>query len=330
MNTIELSEVIKNTDMYELACKTNAKIKFTDDEAAVVASLNEHFKEVGRTGCDANHEISSFVQKVINQTISNTPSELLDELFERGTIGEYDDFENVIAPKNALVSYEAAKGGNVARSYLDTTVLSPRTVNRQIETDISYADLERNGWKTVATITEYAMAEFQNAMFADIFASINDAIASGAENYLSLSGALPTQAEMDKIALYVSDRAEGGNGTVVALSKYIQAISKLTGFDSDAMKDEVHLNGRLGVYDGVSLFPVNGAKKLGNGNPLLQDKRIFGIAGKLGVLNMRGDVKVYQDMNNNTEKVHLMFKNFTYAWAFNDNVLENVIMAVAQ
>lgn len=326
MTNIELSEVIKNTDMYELACKTNAKIDLSDTEKELCSNLNEHFKQIGETGCDANHEIASFVQKVINQEIYDEPDELLDQLFDRGTIGEFDDFEAYSDPKNTLVSYEAAKGGNVDRSYLDITVVKPTYKNRQIETDISYADLRKNGWKTVAKITEYAMAEFKNAMFADIFAKINAMITSGAGNYLACAGTTPTQAEMDKIALYVNDRSS--DGVIVALSKYIQAASKLSGFNSEEMLNEIHRTGRLGMYDGVSMYPISGAKKLGNGNLLLQDKRIFGVAGKIGTLQMKGDVNVYQDMNNNAETVHLMFKNFTYGFAFNDTSLDKVFMAV--
>lgn len=326
MTNVELSEAIKNTNMYELACKTNAKMSLSDTETELCANLDEHFKEIGRTGCDSQHEIASFVQKVINQEIYNEPDELLDSLFDRGTIGEFDDFEAYADPKNTLVSYEAAKGGNVDRSYLDITVVRPTYKNRQIETDISYAELRRNGWKTVAKITEYAMAEFKNAMFADIFATINSTITSGADNYLACAGASPTQAEMDKIALYVNDRAS--DGVIVGLSKYIQAASKLAGFNSQEMLNEIHRTGALGVYDGVTMFPISGAKKLGNGNLLIQDKRIFGVAGKIGTLQMKGDVNVYQDMNNNTENVHLMFKNFTYGFAFNNTALDKVFMAV--
>ena len=40
---------------------------------------------------------------------------------------------------------------------------------------------------------------------------------------------------------------------------------------------------------------------------------------------MKGDIKVYQDMDNNKEVIHLMFKDFTYGYAFNAVALENVI-----
>ena len=94
------------------------------------------------------------------------------------------------------------------------------------------------------------------------------AIAFGAENYIAEADALPSQATMDALALYLNDR---GAGTVVALSKYIQAASKLTGFNSAEMLNEIHRTGRLGVYDGVSLYPVSAAKRQGDGSLLIPD-----------------------------------------------------------
>ncbi len=44
------------------------------------------------------------------------------------------------------------------------------------------------------------------------------------------------------------------------------------------------------------------------------DKRIYGIADKIGTLDMKGEIHVYQDMNNQGEKVHIMLKDFTYGF----------------
>ena len=43
-------------------------------------------------------------------------------------------------------------------------------------------------------------------------------------------------------------------------------------------------------------------------------KRIYGVAGKIGNLDMKGEIHTYQDMNNQSEKVHLMLKDFTYGF----------------
>ena len=215
---------IIDTNMYELACKTNAELDLTDSEKVTVSQLDAYFKKVGERGTDPEHEIAAFVRKAINEEIYSAPDELLDFLFNRDNIGEFDDFEGVTDPKNTLVAYETAKGANVKRSFLDIGVLTPQFFNLQIETDISYKDLRKNGWKSVATITEYAVATFKNKMFKIIFDKIDAGIANGAENYLNVGGAAMTQAASDALALYVNDRADG-DGVIVGKSAYIQQIN---------------------------------------------------------------------------------------------------------
>lgn len=328
MENIAVAELLQDTNMYELACKTvRSGFALSEAETDVKQKLDAYFKEVGRRGVDPNHEVAAFVQKVVNEEMYNAPDELLDYLFDQGTEGEYDAYEAVTTPKNTLIAHEAAYGGNVERSFLDISVLKPSYQNLQIETDISFADLERDGWKTVALVTEYAVAAFKNAMFKNIFSVVDAAIADGAENYITAGGATPTQAVADAVALYLQDRADG-EGVMVARSKYVQAISKLNGFVSDDMINEVHRTGRLGVYDGCSLVPISSAKKMGDGTGLIMDKRIFGIAGKIGTLNMKGEIKVYQVEDVNKEKIHLLFKHFTYGYAFNKDTLDNVVKVV--
>ena len=158
---VEIAEAIKDTNMYELACKTNAELDLTDSEKVTVSQLDAYFKKVGERGTDPEHEIAAFVKKAINEEIYNAPDELLDYLFNRDNIGEFDDFEGVTDPKNTLVAYETAKGANVKRSFLDIGVLKPAWFNLQIESDISYKDLRKNGWKSVAVLTENAVAAFK-------------------------------------------------------------------------------------------------------------------------------------------------------------------------
>lgn len=323
MAEYEFAELAKDVDMYGLALKTNRNMTLTATEKEAQQELDRYFKEVGSRGVDANCEIAAFTQEVINEEIYNTPDELLDMLFEQGDVGEFDDYELYTEPKNTLVAYEAAQGGNVERSFLDISLLKPTWKNRQIETDITFAELERGGWKSVSKISEFAVAAFKNALFKDVFDVIDAAIANGAENCIVIGGATPTQAAIDEAALYIQDRTD--NGLFIARSKYIQAISKMNGFVSEDMMNEINRTGRLGTYDGVSLMPISSAKKLGDGSHLIMDKRIFGIAGKIGKLNMKGSVKTYQEMNNSKEKLHLMFKNFSYGIAFNNSTLENVV-----
>ena len=131
---------------------------------------------------------------------------------------------------------------------------------------------------------------------------------------------------MDAMALYLMENSDGDK-TIVGLTKYIQAASKLTGFVSEDMKNEVHRTGLLGSYDGCDLFPINSTKKVGS-QLLVPDNRLFGVAGKIGTLDMKGDVHVYQDEDNNKEKIHIMIKDFTYGFSYNNDTLEKVCKMV--
>lgn len=269
MTQIEIAELVKDTSVCEIATKTVKKLNMTDNEKVVAEQLDEWARKIGETGHDPDHEIAAFITRTINEEFYDAPNELLDSMFDRGSIGEFDDYEAVIQPvKNTLIAHEAARGGNVEKSYLDFTTLKPTYRNRQVETQISYVDLRRSGWKSVALLTDYATRALENALFYDIFSVVDAAITSGAENYIAEANALPSQATMDALALYLNDR---GAGTVVALSKYIQAASKLTGFNSADMLNEIHRTGRLGMYDGVSLYPVSAAKRQGDGSLLIPD-----------------------------------------------------------
>lgn len=330
MFNTEIAEAIKNVNLYEMAAKTEYKTgSFSDEEKALIAELDPYFKKIGERGADPEHEIAAFINRTITEQVYNYPDDLLDILFNRGTIGEFDDYEKTVMAKNTLQAYEAAKEGNVRKSYLDISVLTPHTCHLQVETDISYADLRKNGWKSVATLTTYAMESLNNKMFKHIFDTIDAAINSSADNYIAESTSMPTQATMDKLALYVQDRSNG-NGVIVGLSKYIQAASKLVGHDSGNMRDEVYKTGKLGFYDGVTLRGISGAHKLADGSTQIVDKRMFGIAGKIGDLDMKGAVRTYQTMDNNDEKVNIKITGFEFTYCFNKDTLENIAKVVLQ
>ena len=93
-------------------------------------------------------------------------------MFDRGTIGEFDDTKSIIVPKNTLVAYEAAKGGTVDKSYIDLTSASPTWTHLQIDTEISYADLRRNGFKSIAKLTVFAEEALKNKMFFNILVQL--------------------------------------------------------------------------------------------------------------------------------------------------------------
>lgn len=131
---IDIAEMIEKTNMMELASKTANQVALNDEEREVTAQLDEWAREIGKTGNDKDHEIAAFIEKTINTEIVNAPDYLLDGMFDRGTIGEFDDYHAHTEPKNTLRAIEAAKGGNVDRSYIDIKPLTPSWKNRQVET----------------------------------------------------------------------------------------------------------------------------------------------------------------------------------------------------
>ena len=81
---------------------------------------------------------------------------------------------------------------------------------------------------------------------------------------------------------------------------------------SNAMKDEFNRYGLVNFIDGVRIASISGAKKTGKGQLMLPDLRIFGVAGKIGALDMKGELHTYEDMDNSNEKVIIRVKDFTY------------------
>lgn len=311
---IEVSELMQKPGvMYDVAEKVEYKRNLTSEEKEIYEISDAWCKEIGKTGCDEKKEIAAFVNKVVNEEIYNAPDELLDSMFDRGSIGEFDDEEFTKTPLNTLEAHEAAKGGTVDRSWIDFTAIKPIVRNRQIETDLSYVDLRKNGFKSVATLTTFAKEALQNALFYDVFSMIDNAIVGG-EQLVTAGGNVPTQAAVDAFNLYLLDRDP--SAVAVCLSKYAQALGRMDGrsqYMSDAMKDEFNRYGLVNFIDGVRIASISGAKKTGKGQLMLPDLRIFGVAGKIGGLDMKGELHTYEDLDNSNEKVIIRVKDFTYS-----------------
>lgn len=311
---VEIAELMeKSGTMYDVAEKVEYKQNLTNEEKEIFEISDAWCREIGKTGNDKDHEIAAFVNKVVNEEIYNAPDELLDSMFDRGSIGEFDDEEFTKQPKNTLEAYEAAKGGTVDRSWIDFTAVKPITRNQQIETDLSYVDLRKNGFKSVATVTTYAKEALQNKLFYDVFTMIDNAIVGG-DQLVTAGGKVPTQAAVDSFNLYLLDRDP--SAVAICLSKYAQALGRMEGrsqYMSDAMKDEFNRYGLVNFIDGVRIASISSARKTGKGQLMLPDLRIFGCAGKIGGLDMKGELHTYEDMDNSNEKVIIRVKDFTYA-----------------
>jgi hypothetical protein len=323
----EIAELMnKDSVMYDIAQKTEYSLNLTAEEKEIAQVCDAWAKEIGEKGMDNDHEIAAYIRRTVTEEVYNAPDELLDQLFDRGSIGEFDDYEAEKEAKNTLVAYEAAKGGNVDKSWIDFSTLKPSTKNRQVETDISYVDLRKNGFKSIAKLTTFGKEALYNALFYDIFGVIDAAITGGAQK-IDVTGAAPTQVAMDALALYLNDR--NTNSVAVGLTKYAQQIGRMDGYHqymSDAMKDKFNRYGLVDLFDGLRIAGISSARKQGNGDLLIPDKRIFGIAGKIGTLDMKGDLHVYETLDNNKEAVNIKIADFTYAYAITN--IENAAKIV--
>lgn len=314
--TSEMQDVMsKKHVLFDVAEKVEYKRELTAEEKEVAEISDAWAREIGETGKDPECQIAAYIKKTVQEEVYNAPDELLDDMFERGSVGEFDDVEYDKEAKNTLVVHEAAKGGVVDRSWIDLSAIRPAWKNRQVETDLSYVDLRKNGFKSIANLTVFMKEACQNALFYDVLSQVDNAIVGG-EAMINVTGTVPTLDAMDALSLYLNDRSD--NSVIVSLTKYAQAIRRMPGFSqymSDSMKNDFNRYGLVKDFDSIGIAAISGAKRQGNGNLLIPDKRIFGIAGKVGNLDMKGDIHVFQDMNNQSEQVHLMLKDFTYGFA---------------
>ena len=213
------------------------------------------------------------------------------------------------------------KGGNVDKSYIDTSLLAPVWKHKQVETSVSYADLRRNGFRSVATLTTFAQEALKDAMIADIFTTLNNAIV-GADQVISVTGASPAKTDMDELSLYVIDRVLNGEiPFTFSLNKYAQMIANISGytsFMSDNMKEDFNRYGLVKFYQGMRIAGISAAKKTAKNALLVPDKTIFGVAGKIGQLDMRGDLRVYETMDHNKEKVDIKLTGYEYGYCITD------------
>jgi len=312
----EVAELMnKDGLIYDISEKVVYKCKLTNEEKEISEIVDAWAKEIGATGKDYDHEIANYITKVINPEVYDKPDELLSTMFNRGSIGEFDDEKIDVTPINTLQAYNAAKGGNVRKSYIDVTSFTPTWKHKQVETSIKYSDLRRNGFKSVATLTTFALETLKNAQIADVFNILDSAITSSGQVF-AITGSTLTKTVMDQLSLYVLDHVWNGETPFTfSLNKYAQAIANMAGYTSYMsfdMQNEFNRYGFVKEYGGMQITGISGAKKSPDGTLLVPDLRIFGVAGVIGNMDMRGDVRVYETLDNNQEKVDIKVTGYEY------------------
>lgn len=318
----EIAEMMENEgQVYSLAEKIvyneryNLQTSLTNEEKEISSIVDAWAKDIGTKGSDSNNELSSFIVKTITDPVYQTPNSLIETMFETDAIGEFDDYIIDKTAKNTLVAYDAAKGGNVDKSYMDGESMTPTWKHSQIETEVSFAKLRRNGFDEVSKLIVYIKEAFENKKITDVFKILDNAIVGG-DQVINAVNANPTVSAMDDLALYVIDHVDDNDiPFAFALNKYAQQIARMSGhntFMSENMKNSFNRFGLVKEYAGMLIGGVSGAKKNANGALLIPDKRIFGVAGKIGVICDRGDLRVYETPDVNKEKFNIKATGYEY------------------
>ena len=317
MNT-EIAEIMsKENVLSEVADKVAYQNTLTNEESEMVECLDAWAKEVGKTGHDANHEIAQMVNKAISRESITAPSELISMIFNESAIGEGDDWRGEKAPKNTIKVYATGVGANVDASYIDHTKIVPTWTSLQARTTVTMRDLRLNGYKTIAQQIAYIKEALENQKVITILKGVDNAITKSIEE----ATGNPTATSADALAEYLKDMSDGDECVMIGFNKYMMAISKLDGarsLASPAMKDQWNRNGVLDYYAGCRLFGVSGTKKTGNGDLLLPDKRVFGIAGKIGNAITRGEARVLQAEDITNETVTIKVSGFDFGYGIDE------------
>lgn len=320
--TFEISEAMnKEGSLNEWASKVHYNLELNQEEKEFSEMADAWARELGRTGCDPNHELAAMVEKAFTPDQVTAPSELISRMFDESSIGEFDDAQIVIEPENTIQVHEAIIEGNVDRSFIAHKVATPTWTTLAAETDISMQDLRRGGYRTVANLVNYIREAFETKKVVTLLNAIDTLIVAGGANYINEATAAVTEASADALALYLQDVTNGERPLAVMLNKYRQQMSKLAQAERwpmEAQKGFYNADGFLHDYAGMELMGFSGQKTLADGSLILPDKRVFGIAGKVGQAITRGESRVLQAEDINQERVHVKVTGYTFGYAITD------------
>lgn len=306
-------------------------VELSAEEKELDAAVKDYWKEVGKSGFDRDQELAALIRRVVTPEVVMPAGELLSRMFNEGSVGEFDDVNYETSPENDLVAHEAIIGGNVDKSYIDFTRTTPTWKSLQVETEIPYQELRRNDYKTVANLVNWAKEALEMKRVSMVLTALSAAITGGAANYINEAGTNPTDTSMAALSLYLHDVSDGSAPIAAGLSKYIQAVGNLTNTNTNKTDMEKSMWNRTGFvkdYAGVELIGYSGQKKFPDGTTVVPDKTLFGVAGKIGNLDMRGELNVYETPDNNREVLSLKLNGYTFGYAFT-NILKAAKMVIA-
>ena len=291
MDKTAIASLIKEDGrLFSWATKVSRKLELTAEEKDISKEITAWANEIGHSGRDRDGSFASYIKSVITPELDASRDALIDMIFNQGQIGEFDEKIYTQLPKNTLKAYDSAKGGNVPKSYLDVKNLKPVLKHSQVEFEVPYADLRKSdSFKTVAQYTTYAEEALKNKLFSDVF-NVLDATITGT----AVGGSTLTLQVMDTFTTDLYDRMETNDTQlIVTLNKY----------------------GMAKMFNGFAIAGLSGYKKTQDGQPVISDKKVFAFLGKVGDIDMRGDIRVYETSDNNKEVMNVKVTGFDYSFA---------------
>lgn len=322
MERIELSEerikdMFTSGEALQWAKNVYGNVALSEEEQAFSSMINDLVKDADKYGkTSAKEDIAEIVLKIIEPEVFSAPTEILGKMFRQGSYGEFDKVKVRKSYKNTLIAYESApRTGNVNKSYLDFEVGAVKEAHIQLETEIRMSDLRRDGALGVATLSVFALQEFEAKKYAIIMNHI-DTLLSGGDNVFTYTGAI-TKTAVDDFTGYLVDNCFEGIPSAVGLSNTMRAVSRVAGIEnwySEAMKDKVNQATMLDIYNGTELVSVKAGKKMGNGETLLPADLVIGFAGQIGELYTKGSLRTLVTNDNNSETISIKFTGVEFGF----------------
>lgn len=321
---LEISEMEKQPKVvtnWAFKVKNNKPLNEDEEDLCVVA---EKIAQGVSNGDMPLASLSAFVRRSLIPEVENAPDEILDMMFERGTIGEFDAYQTYEEPVNTLNAIEGGQYGNVDKSFIDYRKLAPVTRHLHIATDTTMAKLRKGGYKSIAELVVMAEEALKNKMFNIMFNAADEAITQSITSAPGL-----TLGAMDDASSYL--KQYGSNPAMLGLSSVLEKANRLEGYKeymSEDMKNEINKYGILSLHNGVRLVPFKDSRKLADRvTTVFPSGKVLGIADKIGWLDMRGSLRIFPTVDTNGEKIDLKITgyDFTYCITKPENICKITI-----
>jgi len=111
----EIASVIKEKNIIDLAEKMRVgKSLLTSEDTEAIELLDNFAREIGKSGKNPENNtiLAEYIKETIEPEVFNPDESILNNMFDMGTIGEFDEKVFTGLPKNTIKVYDATRGGN--------------------------------------------------------------------------------------------------------------------------------------------------------------------------------------------------------------------------